>query len=190
MPGTIWTIGHSSRPWEEFARLLAGPAIELVADVRRSPASRRHPHFDREALAETLGGLGIGYVHLEGLGGRRGKPAPGSPNVGWRIESFNAFADALATPEGDAALLDLIGRAEQARTAVMCSEAIPWQCHRRLIADALTARGWMVLDIMGAGKLVPHRPTPFARVEGDRVTYPGRADEAPGSEVDNGLAGG
>jgi uncharacterized protein (DUF488 family) len=175
---TLWTIGHSTRPLPEFLELLAGPSIGLVADVRRFPGSRRYPHFDRDALAEALGRSGIAYRHFEALGGRRGKRAPGSPNTGWRVEAFNAFADHMATPEFAAALDDLAVSAAQTPTAVMCSEAVPWRCHRRLIADALTARGWTVLDILSPTKVGPHALTSFARVEGGQVTYP--AEPGPG----------
>lgn len=172
MPHTVWTIGHSTRGLDAFLGLLAGSSIELVADVRRFPGSTRHPHFNAEALAEALGGAGVAYRHYPGLGGRRGKRAAGSPNSAWRVEAFNAFADHMATPEFEAGLADLTARAGELRTVVMCSEAVPWRCHRRLIADALVARGWSVLDILDPGKAKPHALTEFARVDGPRVTYP------------------
>jgi uncharacterized protein (DUF488 family) len=168
----IWTVGHSTRTLGEFLEVLAGPKIGLVADVRRFPGSKRHPHFNAGALAASLAGTGIDYAHYPDLGGRRGRRAPGSPNTGWRVEAFNAFADHMETPEFQAALADLAARALATRTAVMCSEAVPWRCHRRLIADALTAGGWAVFDLMAPGKVEPHTFTPFARVEGTRVTYP------------------
>jgi uncharacterized protein (DUF488 family) len=131
-----------------------------------------YPHFNEEALAAALAGAGIGYQHFPGLGGRRGKRAPGSPNTAWRVEAFNAFADHMATPEFRGALDELITLGEARRTVILCSEAVPWRCHRRLIADALLARGHAVLDILGPGKADPHALTPFARLVGDLPTYP------------------
>ena len=173
MPDAVWTVGHSTRDLDAFLDLLAGSLIGLVADVRRFPGSRRFPQFNAEALAEALGRAGVAYRHYPDLGGRRGKRAPGSPNTAWRVEAFNAFADHMATPAFNAALDDLIARARDARTAIMCAEAVPWRCHRRLIADALIVRGWTVLDIIGPDKVDRHPLTEFARVEGPRVTYPG-----------------
>jgi uncharacterized protein (DUF488 family) len=172
MSDTVWTIGHSTRDLDAFLGLLAGSSIGLVADVRRFPGSRRFPHFNAEALAESLGRVGVAYRHFPDLGGRRGKRAPGSPNSAWRVEAFNAFADHMETPAFRSSLDDLTARARNTRSVVMCSEAVPWRCHRRLISDALTARGWSVLDILGPGKAEPHAMTGFARVDGDRVTYP------------------
>ncbi|HWE35289.1 MAG TPA: DUF488 domain-containing protein [Isosphaeraceae bacterium] len=172
MPATFWTVGHSTRPIDEFLGLLRGMSIGLVADVRRFPGSRRYPHFNEDALAAALAGAGIGYRHVPGLGGRRGKRAPGSPNTAWRVEAFNAFADHMASAEFRGALDELIALAEDRRVAIMCSEAVPWRCHRRLIADALVARGHDVLDILGPGKADPHSLTPFARLVGDLPTYP------------------
>jgi uncharacterized protein (DUF488 family) len=171
MPGTIWTIGHSTRSLDEFVSLMAGESVELVADVRRFPVSRRHPQFNREALASDLARFGIGYLHLKALGGRRSRRSTGSPNTGWRVEAFNAYADYMATAEFEAALGELMAAAQPRRAAIMCAEAVPWRCHRRLIADALTVRGWTVRDIIGSGKVDVHRLTDFARVSGTRLTY-------------------
>ena len=157
MPPEIWTIGHSTRDFDKFAGLLAESSIALVADVRQFPGSKRYPQFGREALEEALGRVGIGYRHFGDLGGRRSARTPGSPNTAWRVEAFNAYADYMATPPFLAALDALIGGAATSRTAIMCSEAVPWRCHRRLIADALHVRGWTVRDIMGPGKVEPHR---------------------------------
>jgi uncharacterized protein (DUF488 family) len=173
MPSTLWTIGHSSRPIEAFLSLLRENAIGLVADVRRFPASRAHPQFGGEALRNSLAEAGIDYRHFPDLGGRRGKRLPDSPNRGWRVEAFNAYADHMQSTECLAALADLKALAAERNTAVMCAEALPWQCHRRLIADAFLAAGWSVLDIMSPGKAPPHKLTEFARVEGELVTYPG-----------------
>jgi len=140
--------------------------------VRRFPGSRRYPHFGGEALTAALGLAGISYRHYADLGGRRGARAPGSPNTAWRVEAFNAYADHMAAPEFAAALDDLASRALDTPTALMCSEAVPWRCHRRLIADALTVRGWAVRDILGPGKVGAHALTDFARVDGLRLSYP------------------
>ena len=172
MTRAIWTVGHSTRELGAFVALLVESSIALVADVRRFPGSRRFPHFNAEALVESLGRVGVAYRHYPDLGGRRGKRAPGSPNTAWRVEAFNAFADHMATPEFEAGLSELIACAGAARAAIMCSEALPWRCHRRLIADALIVRGWTVRDIFGPSKVEPHPLTPFARVEGPRLTYP------------------
>jgi uncharacterized protein (DUF488 family) len=172
MPVEIWTIGHSTRDLESFVDLLEGESVKLVADVRRFPGSRRFPHFNKEELEAGLGRFGILYRHFPEFGGRRGRPAPGSPNTGWRVEAFNAFADYMATPDFEGGLAELIPEAERRRTALMCSEAVPWRCHRRLIADALLVRGWSVLDIIGAGKVEPHQMTAFARISGLQINYP------------------
>jgi uncharacterized protein (DUF488 family) len=175
MERTIWTLGHSNHSMETFLGLLEGPAIRLLSDVRRFPGSRRHPQFQREALERRLGQAGIAYRHLQDLGGRRSARAPDSPNTGWRVESFNAYADYMNTPAFQTALVELERLASAQRTAILCAEALPWRCHRRLIADALIVRGWAVQDIIGAGKVTPHGLTDFARVVDGRLTYP----EAP-----------
>jgi uncharacterized protein (DUF488 family) len=172
-PKTIWTIGHSNLAAEAFMALLTSHSIELVADVRRFPGSRRWPHFGAAALAQRLGEENIEYRHLPELGGRRNKRLPDSPNTAWRVEAFNAFADYMATTEFSSALVALESTAARAPTAIMCAEALPWRCHRRLIADALVARGWTVLDIMSRGKATPHQLPDFARVVDGAVTYPG-----------------
>ncbi len=175
MARTIWTLGHSNHSVETFLGLLEGSAIRLVADVRRFPGSRRHPQFRREALERHLGEAGIAYGHLADLGGRRSARAPDSPNTGWRVESFNAYADYMNTPAFQAALAELERLASAQRAAILCAEALPWRCHRRLIADALIVRGWTVWDIMGVGKETPHPLTDFARLVDGRLIYP----EAP-----------
>ena len=172
---TIWTIGHSNRSLEEFVALLAGEQIDLVADIRRFPASRAHPHFNAEALAAALGEHGVDFRHYAGLGGRRNTRLPDSPNTAWRVDSFNRYADYMAGDEFSRALADLAAAATQRRTAMMCSEAVPWRCHRRLVSDALIVHGWEVFDIVGKGPAKPHTLTPFARVEEGRLTYPGQA---------------
>lgn len=171
-PGTIWTIGHSNRDFGAFLHLLETASIALVADVRRFNGSKRHPQFGRDRFEPALALAGIGYRHFEGLGGRRGRSREGSPNQGWRVESFNAFADHMDSTEFQTDLSALIALAESSRVVLMCSEAVPWRCHRRLIADALTVRGWLVLDLIGPGPPKPHVLTPFARVAEGRITYP------------------
>ena len=171
MPARIWTIGHSTRSLEEFIDLLSGHGIDFLADVRRLPGSRRFPHFDRETLEPALGARGIDYHHLPQLGGRR-RPAPDSVNLGWRNTAFRGYADYMQTPPWCEGLAELLALADRRALAMMCSEAVPWRCHRSLIADALTIRGIEVLDILGNGPAKPHRLTPFARVDGDRLTYP------------------
>jgi uncharacterized protein (DUF488 family) len=179
----IWTIGHSTRELESLVNLLSQESIRLIVDVRRFPASRRHPQFNAEALAASLAPFDIAYRHLGDLGGRRSGRAAASPNTGWRVQAFNAFADYMATLEFENALAALVTLAEGERTALMCAEALPWQCHRRLIADALIVRGWTVRDIIGAGKVETHRLTEFARVHDGRLTYP--ADPLfPGNPTD------
>ena len=171
----IWTIGHSSRELGEFVDLLREREIELLADVRRFPGSRRHPHFNEDALRAALADYAIYYRHFPALGGRRGKPTADSPNTGWRVDSFAAYADYMATAAFREALEQLEDEAAERRSAVMCAEAVPWRCHRRLIADALIVRGWEVIDIMGPGKAAPGRLTEFARLEDGTLIYPEKA---------------
>jgi uncharacterized protein (DUF488 family) len=169
---TVYTIGHSTRPIEELIALLQAHGVTQLADVRTVPKSRRHPHFAQEALSASLPAAGISYRHFPGLGGLR-KPAPDSSNSGWRHAGFRGYADYMRTPTFTAALDDLIGWAKDAPTAVMCAEAVWWRCHRQLIADALVARGVEVRHIMSAKAAAAHALTSFARVDGERVTYPG-----------------
>ena len=166
----VYTVGHSTLPLEAFLALLGTEAIGGVADVRRFPASRRHPHFAREALAAALEQAGIAYVWLPGLGGRR-QPRPGSPHVAWRSASFRAYADHMDTTEFARDLARLLGLAGERRTAVLCAEAVPWRCHRQLVADALVARGVEVRHLIAGAPAEPHRLTPFARLDGQRVVY-------------------
>jgi uncharacterized protein (DUF488 family) len=168
----LWTIGHSTREIGEFLRLLAAGEIELLADVRRFPGSRRYPHFNQEALSETLATAGIDYRHLPGLGGRRSQRLPDSPNDAWRVKSFNAYADHLQSAEFAADFDQLMDLARRKRTAIMCSEALPHRCHRRIISDVLVARGWQVLHLLSPKRIELHQLTAFARVDGTQVTYP------------------
>jgi len=174
----VFTVGHSTLAEREFLDLLHAHGIRHVVDVRRYPGSRRHPHFAREHLQLALRDAGIGYTHEADLGGRRASAAPDSPNDGWRSASFRAYADHMATPAFQAALARLLATAAEVPTTVMCAEAVPWRCHRQLIADALVARGHEVLDITAPARAEPHRLNPMARVAADgSVTYPAPADE-------------
>jgi len=168
----IWTLGHSTRQIDELLKLLAAAQIRILADVRRFPGSRRHPQFNQDALAASLADAGIKYRHFVDLGGRRNKRLPDSPNTGWRVEQFNAYADYMKSPEFLAAVDELMAAARDKRTAIMCSEALPHKCHRRLISDALIARGWQVRHLLSPKRIDDHQLTPFARVEGTEITYP------------------
>ena len=172
MSPPVFTIGHSTRTAGEFLALLRENGIRLLVDVRRFPGSRRHPQFGSAELARSLGEAGIEYRHEPDLGGRR-NPRPDSPNTAWRNASFRAYADHMDSPEFRAALVRLVADSAERPTVVMCAEAVPWRCHRRLIADALLARGIPVLDVLAAGKTVRHSINPMAVVlEGGRVVYP------------------
>jgi uncharacterized protein (DUF488 family) len=166
----IATVGHSTRAPGELEQLLDAHRVDLLVDVRTSPRSRRLPHFDKPALAESLRAAGIAYLHMPDLGGFR-KPVPTSPNGGWDHPSFQGYADHMATEQFAAALRELEARAGTVSTAIMCAEREWWRCHRRLIADALTVRGWEVVHL-GLGVPRPHELTPFALVDGTRLTYP------------------
>jgi len=166
----VHTLGHSTLPLADFLALLERHGIVALADVRRFPASRRHPHFAREPLAGALERAGIAYRWFPDLGGRR-RGRPGSPHVGWRNASFRAYADHMDTAAFDQAVAALLAFAGAQPTAVLCAEAVPWRCHRQLIADALAARGVEVRHVLGAAAPEPHRLTPFARLEGTRLVY-------------------
>jgi uncharacterized protein (DUF488 family) len=168
----VYTIGHSTRALDELVGLLRAHAIRRLTDVRSVPRSRRHPQFNREALPEPLAGAGIEYVHAPALGGLR-KPRPDSRNTAWQVEGFRGYADYMETREFETGLDALIADAARMPTAVMCAEAVPWRCHRSLIADALVARGVEVLHVVGVDAPAPHRLTPFAHLADGRVTYPG-----------------
>jgi uncharacterized protein (DUF488 family) len=171
----VWTVGHSTLGLTDFLALLRTHEIELLADIRRYPASRRHPHFNAESLAAGLVENGIAYRHLEGLGGRRGVRAD-SRNTLWRNASFRGYADYMETPEFQAALEELERLAAGKRTAILCSEAVWWRCHRQLVADMLTARGAEVRHITGMGEAKAHTITKGARVDAGKVTYAGEEE--------------
>jgi len=151
--------------------MLQAHGVELLVDVRTLPRSRYNPQFNRETLPASLAGAGIGYRHMPGLGGLR-HPRKDSTNTGWRNDSFRGYADYMQTPEFAENIRQLLMLEDGRKVAVMCAEAVPWRCHRSMIADALTARGVRVQHIMSATKANPHKLTSFARVEGERVTYP------------------
>jgi uncharacterized protein (DUF488 family) len=165
------TIGHSNRPIEEFVAMLQAHGVELLVDVRTVPRSRHNPQFNLDTLPASLAAAGIDHLHIPGLGGLR-HARKDSTNTGWRNASFRGYADYMQTPEFGKNLDDLLALDKDRRVAVMCAESVPWRCHRSLIADALLARGIPVQHIMSATKANPHKLTSFARVDGERVTYP------------------
>ena len=169
--GRVWTVGHSTHELDAFIDLLRAHRIELLADVRTVPKSRRMPWFWGDALAQSLPGAGIAYEHFRDLGGFR-KPQPGSPNGGWRVEAFQGYADNMESPSFRAALARLMEEAGGRRAAVMCAEADWRRCHRRLLSDALVVRGFEVLHVGSRGGVERHALTTFALAEGDRLTYP------------------
>ncbi len=178
-PLTIFTIGHSTRPLDEFAAILKEQGVGLVVDVRTVPASRHNPQFNSDVLGQALGEHGIAYEHMPGLGGLR-HAKKDSINLGWENASFRGFADYMQTTDFAASLAQLIDRARAVPTAIMCAEAVPWRCHRSLIGDALLVRGIAVKDIMGKGSGREHALTPWAKVERERITYPAE------KEIDDG----
>jgi uncharacterized protein (DUF488 family) len=172
----VHTIGHSTHPIKDFLALLQAHSITQLIDVRKIPHSRRHPQFNTETLAASLASKGIAYKHMPELGGLRHAHRD-SINTAWRNASFRGYADYMQTPEFQSALQTLIDLSAGTPTAIMCAEAVPWKCHRSLIGDALLARGIRVLDILNPTKAAPHALTPFARVNGTEVIYPGKDQE-------------
>ena len=166
----VWTIGHSNRSSEDFIRILKAHEIEHVGDVRRFPGSRRLPHFGAAPLERTLDDVGISYSSLPALGGRRA-PHPDSPNTGWRVEGFRGYADHITSEEFAEGLFELTLVAAGLRTTFMCAEILWWQCHRRLIADVLTALDWRVLHIRDEGAATRHVISQPARIVDGRLTY-------------------
>jgi len=167
----VMTIGHSTHTLEEFIRLLQAHGTTCIVDVRTVPRSRHTPQFNKASLPRSLKNAGLGYVHTPGLGGLRHAKRD-SPNVGWRNVSFRGYADYMQTPEFAQSLEELICLANQHRIVLMCAEAVPWRCHRSLIADALLVRGIRTEDIMSATRRQVHTLTPFAKVLGTAITYP------------------
>ena len=175
----VFTVGHSTRSLAQFIELLQGHAVASLVDVRTVPRSRRNPQFNRDTLPAALAHAGIGYAHDAGLGGFR-RTGPESPNTAWRNASFRGYADYMQTPEFEQHLASLMDRARQTRLALMCAEAVPWRCHRSLIADALLVHGFRVDEIVSPTRSSAHALTPFARVEGTKITYPGQSNAAAG----------
>ena len=167
----VFTVGHSTLSSEHFVAALRAYDVRRLADVRTVPRSRRNPQFNADALANSLHAENIDYVPLPSLGGLR-HARKDSPNGGWRNASFRGYADYMQTPEFEAGLEALIRMSREKRTAIMCAEAVPWRCHRSLVADALEVRGIPVVEILSAKSARMHKLTPFARVDGTRVTYP------------------
>jgi uncharacterized protein (DUF488 family) len=172
----IRTVGHSTRTVDALIDMLAAHGIKRLIDVRTVPKSRYNPQYNREALERSLHNVGIGYEHMKALGGLR-HARKDSPNMGWRNDSFRGYADYMQTGEFESALNALLKAAAHEAVVIMCAEAVPWRCHRSLISDALTVRGYRVEHIMSATKADPHTMTSFARVEGTSVSYPARAQE-------------
>lgn len=167
----IFTLGHSTLPIERFIALLKLYGIGRLVDIRTVPRSRYNPQFNDTALAASLPAAQIEYVHLPALGGLR-RPRKDSPNAGWKNESFRGYADYMQTPAFQEALEKLIQMSLAQRVAIMCAEAVPWRCHRSLVADALQVRGVAVIEILSETNYRPHPLTPFAQVEGTQITYP------------------
>jgi len=167
----VLTVGHSTRTLAEFIHLLQAHEVSCVVDVRTVPRSRHNPQFNKASLPRALKKAGLSYVHMPGLGGLRHAKRD-SINMGWRNASFRGFADYMQTPEFKLSVEELIQSAKQERVALMCAEAVPWRCHRSLIADALLVRGIHTEDIMSPIRRTVHTLTPFAKVRGTTITYP------------------
>jgi len=169
---TVFTIGHSTWPIDEFIELLTAHGVQRLVDVRTIPQSRHNPQFGREQLSASLEQAGIGYTHMPGLGGLR-RPRKDSTNTGWRNASFRGYADYMPTREFEESLDRCVELAGREQVALMCAESVPWRCHRSLIADALLARGIEAREITSARDSRLHTLTPWARIDGTKVTYPG-----------------
>jgi uncharacterized protein (DUF488 family) len=173
MLSSIYTIGHSNRTLADFDSLLEHFGIQRLVDVRTVPRSRHVPHFNTENLARSLAAKKIDYRHIKVLGGLR-KPAQDSINLGWRNSGFRSFADHMQTEDFRRGIAELTSFAEKEKTGIMCAEAVPWRCHRSLIADALVLRRWQVHHILSTTSAQLHQLTPFAVVDGQSITYPQR----------------
>jgi uncharacterized protein (DUF488 family) len=182
MASTLWTIGHSTRPIDELLELLLAHEIAHLVDVRTIPRSRFNPQFNADALAHSLSDAGLRYRHLPELGGLR-HPKKDSVNLGWRNEGFRGYADYMQTEEFRAALEALMADSRAQRTAIMCAEAVPWRCHRSLIADMLTIRGWTVQHIVTRKEVRVHSMTPFAVVRDGTLTYPSDPGSTPSARL-------
>jgi uncharacterized protein (DUF488 family) len=170
----ILTIGHSTRSIEEFTRLLAAHQVRRLIDIRTIPQSRYNPQFGRDLLSPALRRVGIRYTHMPGLGGLR-RPRPDSLNNGWRNAGFRGYADYMQTATFRRSLDRCIALAKDAQVVLMCAEAVPWRCHRSLVADALLVRGIAVSEITSGVRVRPHVLTPWAEVQGIEITYPDSA---------------
>jgi|SRR5579859_4154834 len=168
---TVYTLGHSTHPIQEFLAILKKYGIQELVDIRTVPKSRHNPQFNLDLLADVLTKNGIGYVHLKELGGFR-RPHKDSPNKGWEHPAFRGFADYMQTKEFEKGLHHLLTIAATKTVAIMCAEAVPWRCHRRLISDALLIRGITVMEILSLKEAHPHLLTPWAHVEDLNITYP------------------
>lgn len=166
----IWTVGHSNHSIEKLVAILKAHEIERVIDVRRFPASRKWPHFGAASLAASLRAAGIDYAGMPELGGRR-KPRSDSPHVAWRTDAFRGYADFMDTAEFASSLERATALARERPSALLCAEALPWRCHRSILADAFLARGWEVLEILNEKDARPRKLPGFARIEGERVIY-------------------
>lgn len=173
--GTLWTIGHSIRAWDEFAAMLLAARIEVLADVRRFAGSRRNPQFSGQVMGAALAESEIAYVPMPELGGRRPARAD-SPNLAWRNASFRGYADYMQTPDYRAARERLAELARAKQVAVMCAEAMWWQCHRSLIADDFKAAGWEVIHLLSPGREQEHPYTSAARIVEGRLDYTAQAE--------------
>ena len=184
MSEPVFTIGHSTRPLDDFLALLAESEIDVVVDVRKLPGSRRYPHFDADALSGSLREAGIAYERIPSLTGRRpvSRDVPFETNAWWQNRSFHNYADHALGPDFARGLDELVRLGGESRTAVMCSEAVWWRCHRRIIADHLLARGIRVEHIMPDGRISPAELTPGAVVRGTQVVYPAPGPTSPASD--------
>jgi uncharacterized protein (DUF488 family) len=169
--GTIFTLGHSTLPIEDFVSILHAYGILHLVDIRTVPRSRHNPQYNSETLAASLRAEGVAYTHMQALGGLR-RAGKDSPNTGWRNGGFRGYADYMLTGDFQKALETLIQLSREKRTAIMCAEAVPWRCHRSLVADSLNVHGIPVVEILSQTSYRPHKLTPFAQVEGERITYP------------------
>ena len=168
---SIFTIGHSTHPIEEFLALLSQHQILALADVRSYPSSKRWPQFNQDELQRALERVGIEYRWMKSLGGRRTSKNTDSPHVAWQIPAFRAYADYADGEDFRTGLEELITLAERKRIAYMCSEGLGWRCHRRLISDHLIVRGWTVMHLLPTGKVIAHALPDFARIENGRLLY-------------------
>jgi uncharacterized protein (DUF488 family) len=182
MSRQLWTIGHSTRPIDEFVDLLHAHGIQRLVDVRTIPRSRHNPQFNTDRLAKSLKKAGLAYLHMPRLGGLR-KAKQDSANLGWRNASFRGYADYMQTDEFWKALEKLTAGSTKNNTAIMCAEAVPWRCHRSMIADALLLKGRTVRHIMSRHKADEHRVTPFAVIQHNRITYPSPSSTAEANRL-------